>query len=135
MISGCRALPPSCPGSRTTTAPASDRARAGPELGLVVLLPVVLVTKDRPDVRAAVTPAEDADDVCEGDAGDGGDGEGGDGEGGGDGDGGDVADGAEGPLVVTPSPPPDGLDPHAETDTTRVSAAMATAIGLPVGGR
>ncbi len=88
-----------------------------------------------------MTPAEyDDDDVCEGDAGDSdcgdGEGDGGDGEGdGGDGDGGDVADGAEGPLVVTPSPPPDGLDPHAETDTTKASAAMATVIGLPVGGR
>ena len=93
--------------------PARGRARAGTELGLVGLLPVALATKDRPDVEADVTPAEGDD----GDIGDG-----------------DIGDGDGGPLVVSPSPAPDGPDPHAETDTT-TSPAMATAIGRPGGGR
>jgi len=103
--------------------PARGRARAGTEPGLVGLLPVALATKDRPDVGADVTPAEGDDgDVGDGDIGDGDIGDG------------DIGDGDGGPLVVSPSPAPDGPDPHAETDTT-TSPAMATAIGRPGGGR
>ena len=118
--------------------PARGRARAGTEPGLVGLLPVALATKDRPDVGADVTPAEGDDgDIGDGDIGDGdiGDGDIGDGDiGDGDIGDGDIGDGDGGPLVVSPSPAPDGPDPHAETDTT-TSPAMATAIGRPGGGR